>query len=158
MSLTPRHRASLANWEAEEARKFPFRSIALRYDYRWCTLWERDASNVMHHPYPFHLFPSSWKIRGIVKILFISENVLLFEHRQRLFAISNRLEDDRFVSRIRMEIGEKEKLERMKLGCTLRSVSNQSRTRERVSMHLATARRAANGQLVHPLETVKFPF
>lgn len=83
---------------------------------------------------------------------------MLFEHRQRLLAISNRLEDDRFVSRIRMEIGEKEKLERMKLGCTLRSVSNQSRTRERVSMHLATARRAANGQLVHPLETVKFPF
>lgn len=28
----------------------PFRSIASRYDYRWCALWERDASNVMHPP------------------------------------------------------------------------------------------------------------
>lgn len=58
---------------------------------------------------------------------------MLFEHRQRLLAISNRLEDDRFVSRIRMEIGEKEKLERMKLGCTpSKRVESESNSRTRV--------------------------
>lgn len=83
----------------------PFRSIASRYDYRWCALWERDASNVMHPP---------------IASIFFHHEKLEESYRSRLSrrifyynsSISNRLEDDFFCLANPYGNGWEEKLER----------------------------------------------
>lgn len=62
-----------------------FPSVRLRYDYRRCTLRERDASNVMRHP--FHLFPFTVKRSSVYFEGYFYYN----------WNISDRSEDDFFL-------------------------------------------------------------
>lgn len=71
----------------------PFRSIASRYDYRWCALWERDASNVMHPPIASIFFHHGEKLEESYRSR-LSRRIFYYNS-----SISNRLEDDFFLSR-----------------------------------------------------------
>lgn len=113
-----------------------FPSVRLRYDYRRCTLRERDASNVMRHP--FHLFPFTVKRSSVYFEGYFYYN----------WNISDRSEDDFFLCLANL-YGNRGKVVSFELEST-------RTTRERVSMHLATAsssKSAIDG--LHPLETVE---
>lgn len=114
-SLPPRYfTRDLANWGAggERGRQkrreklIPFRSIASRYDYRWCALWERDASNVMHPPIASIFFHHGEKLEESYRSR-LSRRIFYYNS-----SISNRLEDDFFCLANPYGNGWEEKLER----------------------------------------------
>lgn len=123
----------------------PFRSIASRYDYRWCALWERDASNVMHPPIASIFFHHGEKLEDPVYLegyfIIIRASPIGWK---MIF----------FVSRIRMETDERKNWKGL-------FPSSRVESRGRVSMHLATASKTSSKSAVDgcctPLETVKFP-
>lgn len=84
----------------------PFRSIASRYDYRWCALWERDASNVMHPPIASIFFHHGEKLEESNRSR-LSRRIFYYNSN-----ISNRLEDDFFCLANPYGNGWEEKLER----------------------------------------------
>lgn len=84
----------------------PFRSIASRYDYRWCALWERDASNVMHPPIASIFFHHGEKLEESYRSR-LSRRIFYYNSN-----ISNRLEDDFFCLANPYGNGWEEKLER----------------------------------------------
>lgn len=128
----------------------PFRSIASRYDYRWCALWERDASNVMHPPIASIFFHHGEKLEESYRSR-LSRRIFYYNSN-----ISNRLEDDFFCLANLYGNGWEEKLERF-----VPFESSRVESRGRVSMHLATASKTSSKSAVDgcctPLETVKFP-
>lgn len=128
----------------------PFRSIASRYDYRWCALWERDASNVMHPPIASIFFHHGEKLEESYRSR-LSRRIFYYNS-----SISNRLEDDFFCLANPYGNGWEEKLERF-----VPFESSRVESRGRVSMHLATASKTSSKSAVDgcctPLETVKFP-
>lgn len=145
-SLPPRYfTRDLANWGAggERGRQkrreklIPFRSIASRYDYRWCALWERDASNVMHPPIASIFFHHGEKLEESYRSR-LSRRIFYYNS-----SISNRLEDDFFLSRESVW-----KRMRGKTGkvCSLRVESSRGDACRCISRR--QAKRAANRQLM----------
>lgn len=147
-SLPPRYfTRDLANWgeragdergrQKRREKLIPFRSIASRYDYRWCALWERDASNVMHPPIASIFFHHGEKLEESYRSR-LSRRIFYYNS-----SISNRLEDDFFLSRESVW-----KRMRGKTGkvCSLRVESSRGDACRCISRR--QAKRAANRQLM----------